>query len=554
MNKAMQETTLATQADFRPELLLTGAMVSGTHPISVPGGLLNRVWHLFDQAQNGKVNTDRVRELAASLPELRQIVEQYIAPATGKPRAECADSSNPAVVAMKEETACFGRKCGFAQGCFLQCSLGPSHAQDGKPLGVEGEAQAFNTSGQPLGPEKYKGVLKVDAQGNPLSPPRHRDNSCLTLTLFLRLIGVPPAPTASLSDALWLILPRALTAVEQGLQAQPLPTPQQQAAAVTKPQPALPAVAPLPPQQAVPQPQVPQQAPAPAPQQRPATPVNPPAGHALAPIFPGVSLSYDQQCELHALMYVLEHSQINPKSVKSIKNMEERHATAKKSPKAILAAWRGPCEDREMMIGTGVNARLKQEFWPQHIPQPAGYYTLEEPATAAPAATPAPRLATVQPQAPATPHQKIDYDESGPAAPSYRGGPVDISTVTLDPESKEALKAHTEAMTDLAAALRGLAFQGSGQQQNGGNQGGNHQPVQAPPQVHQAPPPQRQPTGVPAIPASPPAPAGYGGAGGFQPPPASASPPPPPTGFRDYGAPASVSSPIVDAGGPANIR
>ncbi|MCZ7608081.1 MAG: hypothetical protein M5U25_18875 [Planctomycetota bacterium] len=221
----MQETTRATQADFHPEALLTGALVSGTHPVSAPGGLLNRVWHLFNEAQNNRISTERVREIVRGIPELRQIVEQYIDPATGKPRAECADPANPGIVAMKEETACFGRKCGFSTGCFLQCSLGPSHRQDGQPLGVEGQAPAYNTGGQQLGPEQYTGILKVDENGNPKNPPRHRDNSCLTLSLFLRLTGIPPAHSAGLGDKLWDILPQALTAVEQGLAAQPQPTP-----------------------------------------------------------------------------------------------------------------------------------------------------------------------------------------------------------------------------------------------------------------------------------------------------------------------------------------
>lgn len=549
MNKAMQETTLATQADFRPEQLLTGAMVSGTHPVSVPGGLLNRVWHLFDGAQNGRISTERVHEIARSIPELTQIVAQYTDPATGKPRAECADKTNPSVVAMKDETACFGRKCGFASGCFLQCSLGPSHSQDGKPLGVEGQAPAYNTSGQALGAQQYQGVLKVDAEGKPISPARHRDNSCLTLSMFLRLTGVPPAPTAALGDALWDILPHALTAVERGLQAQPQPTP---AAAV-------PAVAPLPPQPAPPAPPqaaapVPPQAapqqPAPAQVQPPAqasAPVTPPAGHGLAPIFPGVQLTYDQQCELHALMHALEHSPEKPKGLDAIKNMEKRHVEKKMTVNAIFTAWRGACEQRHMVIGEGKAARLKPEFWPPHVPVPAGYYETQAQAAAVPAparpatgpVTPAaPQTVAVQPQAPANPQPRISYNESAPTAPSGSGS-VDINTVTLDPESKEALKAHTEAMNNLAAALRGSTFQGAGS--HGGNSGGPQQPVRTPHQVQQGPP-----AAAPAVPQ------GQPGYGGYQPPP---PPPGPPTTFRDYGNPAAVSGPIVDPGAPpANIR
>lgn len=233
----MQETTRATQADFQPEQLLNAALVSGTHPVSAPGGLLNRVWVLWDGTKRGTVNAERVREIAGTITPLRQIVEQYIDPATGKPRAECADSTNPAVVALKDETACFGRKCGFAEGCFKQCSLGPSHNAQGQPLGVPGRAPAYNTEGQQSGQEMYDGVLKVGPDGQPVQPPRHRDNSCITLSLFLQAVGVPPAPTAPLADKLWEVLPTALTAIEQGLQAQPNPTPKQQAPAPA-PQPA----------------------------------------------------------------------------------------------------------------------------------------------------------------------------------------------------------------------------------------------------------------------------------------------------------------------------
>jgi hypothetical protein len=555
MNEAMQETTRATQADFHPENLLTGAMVSGTHPVSAPGGLLNRVWHLFDQAQKGGISTERVHEIVRGLPELRQLVEQYTDPSTGKPRAECADPSNPGVVAMKDETACFGRKCGFASGCFLQCSLGPSHRQDGTPLGVEGQAPAYNTAGQPLGNEQYTGVLKVDAEGNVISPQRHRDNSCITLSMFLRLAGIPPAPTQQLSDALWDILPQALTAVEQGLQAQPQPTPA--AAAPAQAPPAPPSAPPAPPQPAAPPqaappqpqaaPQPPQAAPQTAPPAQTPAPATPPAGHGLPPIFPGVNLSYDQQCELHALMYALEHSPEKPKGAQAIKNMEKRHAEAKKTPKAILAAWRKPCEDRSLVIGSGTSARLKPEFWPQHIPVPAGYYETEAqasatpqpapPANVPPAAAPvtpaAPQTVAVKPQAPVNPPQKVDSDQNAPVAPGGNS-PVDINTVTLDPESKEALKAHTEAMNNLAAALRGATFQGAGQ--DGGNSAGTQQAGQPPAQVQQAP---QQPAGPPPVYAQQPAPA--------QQPPA---PPPPPTTFRDYGNPVNASGPIVDPGQP----
>ena len=431
MNEAMQETTRATQAEFHPENLLTGALVSGTHPVSVPGGLLNRVWHLFDQAQNGKISTDRVHEIVRGFPELRQLVEQYTDPATGKPRAECADPTNPGVVAMKEETACFGRKCGFSTGCFVQCSFGPSHRQDGTLLGVEGQAPAYNTAGQPLGNEQYTGVLKVDAEGNVLSPPRHRDNSCITLSMFLRLAGIPPAPTQGLSDALWDILPQALTAVEQGLQAQPQPTPA--AAAPAQAPPAPPPTAP--PQAAPPQaqvaPQPPQAAPPTAPPAQATVPATPPAGHGLAPIFPGITLTYDQQCELHALMHALEHAPEKPKGNQAIKNMEKRHAEANKTPKAILTAWRKPCEDRKMVLGTGITARLKPEFWPAHVPVPAGYYETEAqasatpqpapptqaptaPPTAAPVTQAVPQTVAVQPQAPKNPPQKVDYDQNAP--------------------------------------------------------------------------------------------------------------------------------------------
>lgn len=100
-------------------------------------------------------------------------------------------------------------------------------------------------------------------------------------------------------------------------------------------------------------------------------------------MFVGIDLTYDQQCELSALMYALEHTTDRPKGAQAIKNMEKRHVEAKKTPKAILAAWRGPCEDRNMVIGTGVSARLKPEFWPQHIPVPAGYYQTEAQVAAA---------------------------------------------------------------------------------------------------------------------------------------------------------------------------
>lgn len=202
--------------------------------------------------------------------------------------------------------------------------------------------------------------------------------------------------------------------------------------------------------------------------------MTPPAGHGLAPIFVGIDLDYGQQCELHAMMHALQNSKDRPKGADAIKNMEKRHVEAKKTPKAVMTAWRKPCEDRGLMNGQGVTARLKPEFWPSHVPVPAGYYDGEAQAPAATAATTppaaaqvtpaAPPTAAVQPQAPANPPQKIDYDQSvsAPSAPGGSSGPVDINTVTLDAESKEALKEHTEAMNNLAAALRGSTFQGAG--------------------------------------------------------------------------------------------
>lgn len=296
-----------------------------------------------------------------------------------------------------------------------------------------------------------------------------------------------------------------------------------------------PARAPMAPPAAPPQQlQPPAQAPQAAPTQQPVTP---PSGHGLQPIFPGIQLTYDQMCELHAIMFVLERSPVKPMSATSIKNMEQRHAEAKKTANAIVAAWRKTAEGRDLVIGKGINARLKPELWPPHVPQPASYYATEAQAAASPAPA-APQTVAVQPQAPARPAQKIDSNEAAPVVPSPNGGPVDIRTVTLDPESKEALKAHTEAMNNLAAALRGATFQGA--RQDGGNSGGAHQPVQPAAQVHQpapAGPPQFQaPAGAPAAPpapsypqhgapAAPPPPPGFSPAGGFQPPPAPAAPP-----------------------------
>ena len=455
--ETMKRTTELTQATFTPDAVLSPQATQGSLPTA------SALKALFSLDERFKGQRDILHAAAFSYPPLRELVSQYIDLGYGELPLAGARAQNGGV-ALGDKFACFGRGCGEQPGCFSSCSLGPSHMANGQPLGPVGMAPIRWPNGQVAGGD-VEGVLKTVDGNVSLSPdgkPRHRDNACLLLSFGNKLFSIPPAPSGDLCDKLYDMMPAIIEHVGS-----------------TAVVPAVPAVAP----QASPQPSVAPPPPvmgatAAPPTNVPPPPMHtgvglpaggvapPPTPHSAAPetsTFPVLAAEMDEKArtEIRALVVACTRAKVKPMSEEAAQNMLNRHVEKGKSAKALRTAWIAAGYDRDVTTDRSVAGKLKQEHWPEEIPQIPGYWKEEVaeesfvpgavpppdgPVIAAPLGTPTYQL---KPGAPAKTPQKIDVVEKEASAAA-------VQNIVQQGNSKEVahyLRIAGTALLDAAALM-----------------------------------------------------------------------------------------------------
>lgn len=441
-----KRVTELTQATLALDAVLSPQASQGELPTA--GAL--RALLALDEKFKGK--REILHNTAMTFQPLRDLLSQYIDLNTGTPLTGAA-AQNGGIV-LRDKFACFGRSCGEQQGCFASCSLGPSHMANGEPLGPVGKAPVRWPNGQVMNVPETVGVLKKLDGGVATMPdgkPRHRDNSCLFLSMASRVFSIPSAPSGELADKLYPMMFDVLNHVMEraALPAAPAPAP----APAPMPMP-MPAVAPPPPMMTGASFAIPPVAPPPmsaptqaAPNIAPPPPTPAPAtahaAQAPAPIagFPKFPAEFDPKVrtELCALVVACTRSAIKPMSEKAAQNMIDRHVKEKHSSTKMRSAWVKAAFDRGVATDSRASGKLKREAWPKDIPEIQGYWDeapapAPEPAPtglatggpvlAAPLGQPAAPVHHFQPQAPATQPQKIDAVEPDPIKPVGKFNPT----------------------------------------------------------------------------------------------------------------------------------
>lgn len=466
-----KRVTELTQATLALDAVLSPQASQGELPTA--GAL--RALIALDEKFKGK--REILHNAAMTFQPLRDLLSQYIDLNTGNPLTGAA-AQNGGIV-LRDKFACFGRSCGEQQGCFASCSLGPSHMANGEPLGPVGKAPVRWPNGQVMNVPEVAGVLKKLDGGVATMPdgkPRHRDNSCLFLSMASKVLSIPPAPSGELADKLYLMMFDVLNHVMEKavLPAVPAPAPAPMPA-VAPPPPmmtgatfAIPPVAPppmsAPLQQAAPNIAPPPAAPAPAVQA---------AVPAASTGFPKFPAEFDPKArtELCALVVACTRSAIKPMSEKAAQNMIDRHVKEKHTPKKMRSAWVKAAFDRGAATDSTVAGKLKREAWPKDIPEIQGYWDAEvvpvaEPAPtglatggpvlAAPIGQPAAPVHHFQPQAPATQPQKIDAVETVAPATNINATARAVAPVKEKSVIKEVagmLRTAAKNLMDAAALL-----------------------------------------------------------------------------------------------------
>lgn len=441
-----KKVTELTQATLVLDAVLSQQAQQG----ELPTAYALRSLIALDEKFKGK--REILHNTAMTFQPLRELLSQYIDLNTGSPLAGAAGPQGG--VKLGDKFACFGRGCGEQQGCFASCSLGPSHMANGEPLGPMGKAPVRWPNGQVMHANEVTGVLKKLDSGPAIMPdgkPRHRDNSCVFLSLACKVFSIPPAPTGELADKLYPLMFDVLNYVmEKAVLPAPTPAP----APTMAP---MPAVAPPPPTMGgytpppvAPPPAAPQMG---IPSASVAPPPVAPATAAPSTGFPKFPADIDPKVrtELCALVIACVRSSIKPMSEKAAQNMIDRHVDGKHSAKKMRSAWVKAAFDRGAATDGTASGKLKREAWPKEIPEIQGYWdeeVTEVPAAPTGLATGGPVLAPPigQPSAPVH-HFK-------PEAPASQ--PQKIDAVVVEPEGRVAAAASGQKLVALPKAVAAL--------------------------------------------------------------------------------------------------